>query len=85
MTLSHHKQNLAHEEIEDSNPSNNIDFQTIISRRLNRRSLLKGGTGLTAAAFFGTLPLVGCNSEDSQFSGRPVIKNDSCLGYIKPP
>ena len=45
------KRNLAHEEIEDSNPSNNIDFQTIISRRLNRRSLLKGGTGLTAAAF----------------------------------
>ena len=53
------KQNLAHEVVEDSNPTNNMDFQTIISRRLNRRSLLKGGTGLTAAAFFGALPLAG--------------------------
>lgn len=55
MTLSNKKQNLAHEVVEDSNPTNNIDFQTIISRRLNRRSILKGGTGLTAAAFFGAL------------------------------
>ena len=77
MTLSHQKQKLAHEEIEDSNTSNNIDFQTIISRRVNRRSVLKGGTGLTAAAFFGTLPLLGCNSEDSKPTGRPIIKNDN--------
>jgi len=64
MTLLNNKQPLAHEVVEDSNPSNNIDFQTIISRRLNRRSILKGGTGLTAAAFFGTLPLVGCSDDD---------------------
>src|SRR5690606_40504390 len=64
MTLLNNKQPLAHEMVEDSNPSNNIDFQTIISRRLNRRSILKGGTGLTAAAFFGALPLVGCSDDD---------------------
>ena len=64
MTLLNNKQPLAHEVVEDSNPSNNIDFQTIISRRLNRRSILKGGTGLTAAAFFGALPLVGCSDDD---------------------
>ena len=40
MTLLNNKQPLAHEVVEDSNPSNNIDFQTIISRRLNRRSIL---------------------------------------------
>ena len=56
MTLLNNKQPLAHEVVEDSNPTDNIDFQTIISRRLNRRSILKGGTGLTAAAFFGALP-----------------------------
>lgn len=64
MTLLNNKQPLAHEIVEDSNPTDNIDFQTIISRRLNRRSILKGGTGLTAAAFFGALPLVGCSDDD---------------------
>lgn len=84
MTLSNNKiikneRNLAHEVVEDSNPTNNINFQTLITRRLNRRSVLKGGTGLTAAAFFGTLPLVGCNSEDSKLNSRPLIKNDNTV------
>lgn len=73
MTLSNKKQNLAHEVVEDSNPTNNIDFQTIISRRLNRRSILKGGTGLTAAAFFGALPLVGCTEDDN---GSSLVNNN---------
>ncbi|MEO1850935.1 MAG: hypothetical protein ABGX74_02385, partial [Psychrobacter sp.] len=61
MTLLNKELELAHEIVEDSNPTNNTDFQTVINRRLNRRSILKGGTGLTAAAFFGALPLVGCS------------------------
>ncbi|MCD6252595.1 MAG: PhoX family phosphatase [Psychrobacter sp.] len=65
---------LAHEIVEDSNPTNNTDFQTVINRRLNRRSILKGGTGLTAAAFFGALPLVGCSDDDDNGS-RPIIEN----------
>ncbi|HSP84986.1 MAG TPA: PhoX family phosphatase, partial [Psychrobacter sp.] len=73
MTLLNNKQQLAHEVVEDSNPTNNIDFQTIISRRLNRRSILKGGTGLTAAAFFGALPLVGYSDDDSS----SIIKNSN--------
>lgn len=64
MTLLNNERTLAHEVVEDSNPTNNTDFQTIINRRLNRRSILKGGTGLTAAAFFGALPLVGCSDDD---------------------
>ena len=64
MTSLNHERTLAHEMVEDSNPTNNIDFQTIVSRRVNRRSILKGGTGLTAAAFFGALPLVGCTEDD---------------------
>lgn len=57
-------QTLAHDIGEDSNPTNNPEFHNIIQRRMNRRSVLKGGTGLTAAAFFGTLPLVGCSDDD---------------------
>ncbi|ERL55448.1 PhoX family protein [Psychrobacter aquaticus] len=74
MTSLNDKLEHAHEIVEDSNPTNNIDFQTIISRRLNRRSILKGGTGLTAAAFFGALPLVGCSDDDDN-SSSPIVEN----------
>ena len=74
MTLLKNKQNLAHEVIEDSNPTDNTSFQTIINRRLNRRSILKGGTGLTAAAFFGAVPLVGCSDDDD---GGAIMSHDN--------
>ncbi|MBH0005154.1 PhoX family protein [Psychrobacter sp. SWN149] len=74
MTSLNNERTLAHEVVEDSNPTNNTDFQTIISRRLNRRSILKGGTGLTAAAFFGALPLVGCSDDDDDSS---VVGDDN--------
>ena len=51
--------------IEDSNTSNNPEFSQIIAKRMSRRTMLKGGTGLTAAAFFGTLPLTGCGSDNN--------------------
>lgn len=54
-----------HDFVEDSNTSNNPEFGDIIAKRMSRRSVLKGGTGLTAAAFFGTLPLVGCGSDNN--------------------
>ena len=75
MTLLNKEPKLAHEIIEDSNPTNNMDFQTVINRRLNRRSILKGGTGLTAAAFFGALPLAGCSDDDD--NSRPITDNDN--------
>ena len=55
--------------IEDSNTSNNPEFSQIIAKRMSRRTMLKGGTGLTAAAFFGTLPLVGCGSDNDSNTG----------------
>lgn len=67
------KQNLAAEFVEDSNPTNNPDFQTVINQRMNRRTVLKGGTGLTAAAFFGALPLAGCgndNNNDNSYNNQ---------------
>ena len=75
MTLLNKEPELAHEIIEDSNPTNNMDFQTVINRRLNRRSILKGGTGLTAAAFFGALPLAGCSDDDD--NSRPITDSDN--------
>ena len=79
MTLRQDKQNLAHEMVEDSNPTNNPDFQTIVNRRMNRRSMLKGGTGLTAAAFFGTLPLVGCGSDSNDSSSLVGSGDDAAI------
>ena len=80
MTLLNKELELAHEIVEDSNPTNNTDFQTVINRRLNRRSILKGGTGLTAAAFFGALPLVGCSDDDDNISS-PIVEdgNDAAI------
>ncbi|XWW58195.1 PhoX family phosphatase [Psychrobacter sp. HD31] len=50
---------------EDSNPSNNQQFSEILSKRMDRRTVLKGGAGLTTAAFFGSLPLAGCTTANS--------------------
>ncbi|MBP2279310.1 secreted PhoX family phosphatase [Psychrobacter sp. PL19] len=90
MTVLNETQNLAHEVVEDSNPTNNTDFQTIIKRRLNRRNILKGGTGLTAAAFFGTLPLVGCRVGGSSNNLNPITTTDNnvaipAIGDLKRP
>lgn len=50
--------------VEDSNPSNNPLFSDMIAKRMSRRHVLKGGAGLTTAAFFGSLPLAGCSTTD---------------------
>ena len=48
-----------HDYIEDSNPSQNPVFSDILDKAVSRRTVLKGGAGLTAAAMFGSLPLLG--------------------------
>lgn len=48
-----------HDYIEDSNPSQNPAFSDILDKAVSRRTVLKGGAGLTAAAMFGSLPLLG--------------------------
>ncbi len=42
--------------VEDSNPTDNPEFASMMNS-VHRRSVLKGGAGLTAAAFFGSFPL----------------------------
>ena len=68
-----HNNHFDHDFVEDSNTSNNPEFSQIIAKRMSRRTMLKGGTGLTAAAFFGTLPLVGCGSDND---GTPLFPSN---------
>ncbi|WP_227429982.1 PhoX family protein [Psychrobacter sp. I-STPA6b] len=66
-----------HEHCEDSNKSNNREFSDVLQKNLNRRSVLKGGTGLTAAAFFGAVPLVGCKSGSNSTQGGGQAQADN--------
>ncbi|MEC7120866.1 MAG: alkaline phosphatase PhoX, partial [Pseudomonadota bacterium] len=52
------------EQVEDSNTSNNPHFNELLNAQINRRSVLRGGAGMTAAMMFGGLGLVGCGSDD---------------------
>ena len=45
---------------EDSNTSNNPHFDTVLTARLSRRSLLGGGVGMAASGLLGGLTLTGC-------------------------
>lgn len=50
--------NNPHDFIEDSNSTSNPNFADILNQTVSRRTILKGGVGLTAAAMFGSLPLM---------------------------
>ena len=63
------------EQSEDSNHSNNRPFSDVLQKTLDRRSVLKGGTGLTAAAFFGALPLAGCKDNNNSSTTDPQSAN----------
>lgn len=57
--LSHSPSELDFEDeefVEDSNSTDNPEFASMMNS-VHRRSVLKGGAGLTAAAFFGSFPL----------------------------
>jgi len=62
------------EQVEDSNTSNNPHFNELLNSRLNRRSVLRGGAGMTAAMMFGGMGLVGCSSDDDEaVAAQPVV------------
>lgn len=65
-----------HDFIEDSNTSDNVSFESIAEKHLSRRSILKGGAGLMATAFFGSLPLSGCMTTGG-FVGTAHAKHTS--------
>lgn len=65
------------EVVENSNTSTNREFSDVLQKRMSRRSVIKGGTGLTAAAFFGAVPLVGCSDDDDDNNNSSNNNNNS--------
>lgn len=65
-------QQLPVEHVEDSNPSSNPHFNEILNAQINRRSVLRGGAGMTAAMMLGGMGLVGCSSDDDAVVTTPV-------------
>lgn len=55
--------------VEDSNPTANPEFASMI---VKRRTILKGGAGLMTAGFFGALPLAGCATSNANMGASTV-------------
>lgn len=62
------------EYVEDSNLSNNPHIQDILNARMSRRTILRGGVGMTAAMMLGSTGLVGCSDNDNDQSTTPDNK-----------
>ncbi|GAA5215624.1 PhoX family phosphatase [Corallincola platygyrae] len=60
------------------NKSNNPDFEQVLEAHLSRRTLLKGGLGLSAMAVLGSFGLAGCGGSSS--SGSPTASSAQ-LGF----
>ncbi len=73
-----------HDDSRWCNPSDNESFDSILSRAMSRRQILKGGLGVSLAAIFGA-PLAGCASGGSggfeqaspKFAAIPVSSADT--------
>jgi len=65
-------------EEEDSNTSANPSFETILSARLSRRGVLRGGVGTAATALFGSAVLAGCGGGDDDPAPAPT---ETLLGF----
>ena len=83
-----------HDDSRWCNPSDNESFDSILSRAMSRRQVLKGGLGVSLAAIFGS-PLAGCASNSSagfeqaspKFAPIPVSSADAVTvptGYAPP-
>ena len=59
---------------EDSNPSGNPTFDSILATRISRRRLLGGSAGTVATLFVGSMGLAACG-DDSNDSGSAVSAN----------
>ncbi|SFF44781.1 hypothetical protein SAMN04488120_104189 [Fontimonas thermophila] len=56
---------MSHHPVEDSNPSTNPSFASILLRRLDRRQLLKGSVAAASAGLLGPFMLTGCGDDGS--------------------
>ena len=62
------------EHVEDSNTSDNPHFQEILNARVSRRSVVRGGIGMTAAMMLGGAGLVGCSDDNDDLIITPPTK-----------
>ena len=67
---------------EDSNTSTNPHFDTVLTARLSRRSLLGSGLGLAATGLLGGMALTGCASATHQAVNSMGVKS---LGFSAVP
>ena len=77
---------MGHHPVEDSNNSNNKSFDSIVSARLSRRTLLKGSASAATLGVVSALGLSGCgggssSSSSQDSSGNPVTVNPQSLGF----
>jgi hypothetical protein len=63
---------IAHDDDVDTNASANATFDSVLSARLSRRSLLRGSLGLTAGSLAG-LSLWGCGGGDDDAAPLPTL------------
>ncbi len=62
------------EYVEDSNTSDNPHFQEILNARVSRRSVVRGGIGITATMMVGGAGLVGCSDDNNDLIITPPAK-----------
>ncbi|WP_166268102.1 PhoX family protein [Marinobacter caseinilyticus] len=63
-----------------TNPSDNRTFQSVLSARMGRRSLMKGTMGAGLASIMG-MSLAGCSDDDSTASGNATSQSAAMLGF----
>ncbi|EAR56269.1 hypothetical protein SKA34_02749 [Photobacterium sp. SKA34] len=61
------------------NNSNNKAFEDVLQANLQRRSILKGGLGMSAMTALGALGLAGCNSSGSTESTAKVAERSQAI------
>ena len=66
---------LAHIDDDDTNPSHNPSFASVLEARMSRRTLLKGSMGLAAGTFFGG-SLMACADDDVTPPPAPQLRLD---------
>ncbi|WP_404364043.1 PhoX family protein [Marinobacter sp.] len=66
---------MGHHPVEDSNNSSNPTFDSIVSKRLSRRQLLKGSASAATISVIGALGLSACGSDSSGSSSSPAAGN----------
>ena len=57
---------------EDSNTSSNPTFDSVLTARLSRRSILRGGFGTAATAVLGGVSLAACGGGDDTPAPAPL-------------